>query len=126
MEDQIVSFETAKLAKEKDFFNDSSTLSICYNILKAYDIEGRVICSTQGNIVEGYFLAPTQSLLQKWLREQGWHIEVIPDNDKKEGLIWWPTIYHIVTMDKETIKLIPEETYEEALEHALQEHLKNL
>ena len=56
MEEQLVTFETAKLAKEKGFKEKTkfsySTLTKTYNI--SYD----------------EFSAPTQSLLQKWLREK--------------------------------------------------------
>lgn len=83
MEDTIVSFKTAKLAKEKgfdlevkDFYYESSQLEEVSNrfTLNMNDpIEASMELSfnyrekkEQWNV----FSAPTQSLLQKWLREK--------------------------------------------------------
>lgn len=67
MVDELITFETAKLAKEKGF-------NIIYNV--AYCEQGILrSCNPDFNLV-GYHnqglatLAPTQSLLQKWLREK--------------------------------------------------------
>jgi len=56
MKEQLITFETAKLAKEKQFEESVSN---------AYTKEGNL---WKGNDKRVY-LAPTQSLLQKWLRE---------------------------------------------------------
>jgi len=66
MKDEIISFETAKLAKEKGF-------NILYNV--AYCEQGILRTCNPDFYLVGYHnqglatLAPTQSLLQKWLRE---------------------------------------------------------
>lgn len=57
MKDQLIEFETAKLAKEKNFDINCDK----------YTIDGKIVGC--GNMV-GKYNAPTQSLLQKWLREK--------------------------------------------------------
>lgn len=114
MTDQLVSFETAKLAKEKGFniqtihwYDQTETL----NPIKG--IRGSM-CYTN----EGY--APTQSLLQRWLREvHDIHIciEVYEDNTYEAGII-------SDLIQEEWEDDVSFSTYEEALEWALQECLK--
>ena len=79
MEEQLISFETAKLAKEKGF-------TYAYEF---YDKEGNIV---DFGIVGGWtdchdenYAAPTQSLLQKWLREKhDIHFEIKPIFDVNE------------------------------------------
>lgn len=71
MEEQLISFETAKLAKEKGFDE---------KVYREYDKSGYLRCTSKSaNVVLGpydellkstEYPAPTQSLLQKWLREE--------------------------------------------------------
>jgi len=76
MKDKLVSFETAKLAKEKGFdaicntsYTDSKTLlfwypnECYYGYKKLSDSEDYIPSNIE-------ILAPSQSLLQRWLREQ--------------------------------------------------------
>ena len=70
MEEQLISFETAKLAKEKGFIpSDGITC-------KSYLQDGRVGYQTIWDLdlkytcLEDHIIAVTQSLLQKWLREK--------------------------------------------------------
>ena len=65
---ELVTFETAKLAKEKGFsesqfngYNDQGKLK---STIGDYDW---IKFSSSG---EGFYVAPTQSQLQKWLREE--------------------------------------------------------
>lgn len=93
MQEELVSFETAKLAKEKRFGleeNDYCQLPYYYNLegelndiknnlfkrdistthLGALTLDNVEIgISFMDNSLDEYTLAPTQSLLQKWLRE---------------------------------------------------------
>lgn len=107
MEEQLISFETAKLAKEKGFKR------LCDF---SYDEDGMII----GNCEQAYnFVAPTQSLLQKWLREKHKiHIELQCDSNyyKYFILIYYKTNC-VFSLDDSLI-------YEEALEIGLQEALK--
>ena len=121
MQEQLISFETAKLAKEKGF-----------NIPVIYvfdDIDGTLTASYVKNVFDllKYNTSihkcsrPAQSLLQKWLRDKHCiHVEVI----------WVDTlsdiyVYHISTTNN---AIRPDSifyhSYEEALEQGLLEALK--
>ena len=145
MEEQLVKFETAKLAKEKGFDFPSARFyctdgvvrfdpfSIFYldedevDELEKDSIlinDGRCIVSLweDRNLTIGNILAPTQSLLQKWLREE-YKIEIKTAEEgggykswykKKDGKRW------VHALGGYTHQL----TYEEALEKALFEALK--
>lgn len=159
MEEQLISFETAKLAKEKGFnvsvpkyyrsdeklivnFEDSEGNEREYyfdadDFEENWNKEGWVV-SKDGDMCFGcrmdnknYFIpysAPTQSLLQKWLREAhdiNMYIEPIWSDSKKDKTEYIPWVLY--RKDEEILQ--DEEpryfnTYEEALEIGLQEALK--
>lgn len=134
MKEELVTFETAKLAKEKGFDYtcscgydengevyrphywemscDTNTLSI-----KESDLDEDVIC-----------LAPTQSLLQRWLREV--HGKLVYANHFKED--WYEYhIQHNEVVDSHgkvwvdvVVSLTNELSYEEVLEKGLQEAVR--
>ena len=120
MEEQLISFETAKLAKEKGF-----------DLYQTFSYwEGELTPHTPGYALEdgktsqeNYFnferyYAPTQSLLQKWLREEH-NIHLIAyKNINIDGYDWC-----YITTDGIT-NINSYKTYEEALEVGLQEALK--
>lgn len=68
MKDQLIDFQTAKLAKEKGFIGYISKDH--YRIEGQNLIIGMIEDCTDHNFTEGYLSAPSQSLLQKWLREE--------------------------------------------------------
>ena len=127
MEDTLISFETAKLAKKKGFdipqnkmysFGSemfSSILEIKFHdgnkhecSIEPYNWNGKIgVTSTK------YYSAPTQSLLQKWLREKH-NIDVycIPCETQLGNMTLWKSDDTFVG------------TYEEALEVGLIEGLK--
>ena len=75
MSEQLVTFETAKLAFDKGFNHIKPNVfgdSMCYTK------EGELIPAHRGNAAAGYILAPTQSLLQTWLRNQKILVDAIP------------------------------------------------
>ena len=80
MEDTLVSYETALLAKEKGF--DSDDVIQCYRKsgnVTLYSKQAHTLCASVGKTIFEDFacLAPTQSLLQKWIREKHLlHIEI--------------------------------------------------
>lgn len=135
MKEQLISFKTAKLAKEKGFDE------YCDYIYKK-DKDVRKCCYYEGendDFDEGYnknselpffendlITAPTQSLLQKWLRETH-KIHLSIDNNNYEKLGNWcfdihnlpKTIKYLWTRGDKTYS-----SYEEALEKGLQETLK--
>lgn len=71
MEDQLVSFETAKLAKDKGLNISCKYGWISYfkdfNGKTKIDDDSELILDSLGN--HHYMERPTQSLLQRWLRE---------------------------------------------------------
>jgi hypothetical protein len=101
MKDKLISFSTAKLAKEKGFDLQSNSFNYVY--------------------------APTQSLIQKWLREvHKINIEVTWMSDK-----WFVDNYDLSTPmpNKSICKTLFNErngfnTYEKALEKGLEKALK--
>jgi hypothetical protein len=150
MEDQLISFETAELAKEKgfniegqivfDLKNNDKIINFKDNAIQEFinDVETGYrdkalyylkdgINRTDDNTDEGYYiLAPSQSLLQKWLREVH-NIEILTkhfkdkDNKSIEGYI------SMVWLQRDGLlkyKTEIKNTYEEALEIGLQEGLK--
>ena len=118
MEDSLIKYETAKLAKEKGFPQ-----------------KGNLAYNKTGNLGKRYkainYAASTQSLLQKWLREvhnidvDSYLIEMISnDRQLKQDLDQREYCYR---MYKEGILQYShgeENTYEGALETGLQEGLK--
>jgi DNA-binding protein Fis len=150
MKEQIISFETAKLAKEKGFesvlltYYDSETeelqpitatvrQTLKSSIGSPYGQNTRddyeAVLSDMDNSLDEFILAPTQSLLQKWLREEckiyielsvqeaevvaTWYWKIFTHRESGKGLIWIKADSNGVNND----------TYEEALEIALQEAL---
>lgn len=151
MKERVISFETAKLAKEKGFpFEDNYNLS-WYNKTgdlnwvsfpgdeSLYDYFYETVFLKNGELYNGYnetpdnpivryegdlYLAPTQSILQKWLREvHDIHADVI----KKKGL-GFDAIVRDMNKDGDFSIAYQKSDhlweYEEALEHILKESLK--
>ena len=128
MEDTRVTFETAKLAKEKGFFQETNRLEIpYYNYKGAFkgDVSDwrirKYIRGENTSDIE-FVSAPTQSLLVKWLREEH-NIIVLVDYEGIDGY------YYKFYSYKEGNKNYDASdknynTYEEALEAGIQEALK--
>jgi hypothetical protein len=121
MGEELISFNTAKLAKEKgfdisgnDFYYDlgnNNELSVGYYSSYAYS-------QRKLNLT---LLAPNQSLLQKWLREKHkLHVAVYPIKDKWDGDV------RILTgkINNSPVDFFGYDSYEEALEVGLYEALK--
>lgn len=121
MKDQLISFETAKLAKEKGFD---------YKVLNHYKGEELINNGKLYNFnskeeqklwnIE-LISAPTQSLLQRWLREE--HKLYILYNFRMKIKVWYCTI-----LSEEENKVVGNFkgliSYEEALEEGLKQALK--
>ncbi len=67
MEETLISFSTAKLAKEKGFDWKTDACYIIENKELNYDATGEI---HNHNEFHDVVSAPTQSLLQRWLREK--------------------------------------------------------
>lgn len=104
--EEICTYEVCKLAKEKGF--DVPTL-------KNYRHERGETCN-----------APTQSLLQRWLREEKGIIIELKYSDDTESFrpFWSWQIYNTLGITLEIGE--PNTTYELALEYALKYALENL
>ena len=115
MEETLITFETAKLAKEKGFEDIISGY---------YNHEG--ILQKQFGLIQAFCKAPTQSLLQKWLREvHNMHFEIKPIFEVTSIRPYHITIFKNLSGKDFIYKIVgTRETYEEALEVGLQEGLK--
>lgn len=114
MKDTLISFHTAKRAKKKGFdtYNDSYTTSgeLIPLRLQAQKIE------------ECVYPAPTQSLLQKWLREKhNLHIWILPYGSNDQYNVFVNRGFNLDLV--KDCNLGPVNTYEQALEVGLQDAL---
>lgn len=120
--EEICTYEACKLAKEKGFpqdvFGTCEMKSSCY-LEDGRFHKGGCICP-----IEDAYTAPTQSLLQRWLREEKNIMVEIP--------IWlqsdssWRFRYKIQTKEDDIIPWNDFPTYELALENALKYALEEL
>ena len=140
MEETLITFETAKLAKEK-----GSNISTIYG----FDLDGselfNILYLTEWNhkkskVGKIFFSRPSQSLLQKWLREEyNCYIDILPHRDgdsknekwkTKEDVFWLVEVdyygknFEIEYTEESDFSQTFIKTYEEALEIGLQEALK--
>ena len=130
MKEEVISFETAKLAKEKGF--DWKCLhfycinSTCNHIDTPYEYSFRVNANFNSEDNFGYgktWSAPTLAFLQQWLREKH-KIDVLPTMSRNSRTYG----YRIFCIeDGKTIEYVhiyeKHETYEQALEQGLIEGL---
>lgn len=119
MEETVVSLETAKLLKEKEFNVNVNAYYDEYNRLQVDKPKNDwndplylgTICS-----------APTQSLAQQWLRTLGVHIEILLEEDSP-----YESYYYRVMKVGQYFSLSYNPfkgTYEKALEEGLKQALK--
>ena len=118
----IVSYETAKLVKEKGYEQD---------IYPCYADDGMIhtwAYFTITNPDSGMYYAPLQCELQKWLRDMGMYVllEETETYSLRTGIGFYYKI--IKVKDKEHLRLDCSmyfyKTYEEALEAGLKEGLR--
>ena len=134
MTDQLINFETAKLAKEKGFDE------VCYYL---HHPEYGIVDNSKyhknsklniGDDKTEYVTAPTQSLLQKWLREshnlyvESYH-DLTPGGERIQYYTNWGFIQQKDIKGNSNVNGSYDEyedwkTYEEALEEGLQKALK--
>ena len=141
MQEDLISFETAKLAKEKGFdwdcvnyFQDSHRAGVH----KINNINNKIIdeLHQEDKYCIIFFATPTQSLLQKWLREvhniyvESYH-DLTSDGTKIQFYTSWGFLQQKDKNGNRNVNGWYDEyndwkTYEEALEIGLQEGLKLL
>lgn len=123
MKDQLISLETAKLAKNAGF--DIPT-ALCYSDFDEYALPFNAGNEPHINSKHSYYSAISQSIMQRWLREEhkirvfvthgisgnfNYEIRIF---DKPNDIGHWTRIGHISSF----------ETYEDALEAGLMNGLK--
>jgi len=117
MKEQLISFETAKLAKEKGFNEECR-----YYYTEMQMKKDSASTNLNWYSDDGYCYAPTQSLLQKWLREEHnikvYNVVAYDDDDKQA----WESVIYLKKGKVKNIKI--RYSYEESLEEGLLEALK--
>jgi len=140
MKETLITFETAKLAKEKGFnikLKKRFRLENGVAVKKKY---GKKQDFNTNNPNHEVYSRPTQSLLQKWLREEyNCYIDILPHRDgdsknekwkTKEDVFWLVEVdyygknFEIEYTEGSDFSQTFIKTYEEALEIGLQEGLK--
>ena len=130
MEDTRINFETAKLAKEKGFPQETNRLEIPYYNYKG-EFKGDVSDWRIRKYLRGedtsdieFVSAPTQSLLAKWLRER-YNIHVTSQIGNLDFISTYHYDIRYIDKNKFICKVKGNfKTYEEAYEIGLQEALK--
>ena len=125
MKEQLISFETAKLAKDKGFNEDTELFFNSFYPKGTYNINGFTNYDEVTDKRDNFTSLPTQSLLQKWLREKhNKHIYLFPLDNGKWG---FENNSISINLDHIFINYMYEgkeyNSYEEALEVGLQEAL---
>ena len=120
--EEICTYEVCKLAKEKGF-NVPTYHAYNENRQKAMYME---LCLNRNTKDSHSISAPTQSLLQRWLREEKGIIIELKYSDDTESFrpFWSWQIYNTLGITLEIGE--PNTTYELALEDALKYALENL
>ena len=117
IKEDYVSYEVAKLLKEKGFNEPCYTCYIDDNEISRCDY-----LSTNFELIDNAFSAPTLQMAMKWLRNKGIYIQIRRNvNTYLYGAI-------MLKDGSDTYATIPSEleTYEEAIEAALKYALENL
>ena len=120
--EEICTYEVCKLAKEKGFPQD--VFGTCEMKSSCYLEDGRYYKDGCIYPIENAYSAPTQSLLQRWLREEkNIDIAIVPLYTGGYSYI----VYNIHCRDNRVVNTnAGYDTYELALEDALAYSLKNL
>ena len=124
MEESKITFETAKLAKEKGF--DEPTKWMYNDLGRLMPKQSNASKNNSPNISGWtYYHTCTQSLLQKWLREvHDIHFEIKPIFDVTSIRPYHITVFKDLSGKDFIYKIVgTRETYEETLEIGLQEAL---
>lgn len=127
MKEQLITLKTAKLAKEKGFKEYCRRIYVLSE-QKQNDKIGKIHYRTEtyfsnSNYTNEEFVsAPTQSLLQKWLREKHEIYVNIKAFNSNESIMFFCDYYDFKNLTIEAVT--HQNNYEEALEKGLQEALK--
>ena len=118
LKEKLISFETAKLAKEKGFHISSRGEGMGKRVFINGELVNAIFSS------KDHIHAPTQSLLQKWLREVHEISIKIDDYYTNSRVRFDYNVCELGSQEDNPVGIF--ETYEEALEIGLQEALKQI
>jgi hypothetical protein len=135
MKEALIEFSTAKLAKEKGFdwdcnhfYTVDEVLTPCLAV-RVYEPVDNIV-SDSNHAIRLYYSAPTQSLLQKWLRDVHniqMYVETHTCSTTTEfGRIWKDYVVHAKGAALNDARDEEYQTYEDALEFGLQTMLKSV
>ena len=116
LKEKLISFETAILAKEKGFHISSRGEGMGKRVFINGELVNAIFSS------KNHIHAPTQSLLQKWLREVHEISIKIDDYYTNSRVRFDYNVCELGSQEDNPVGIF--ETYEEALEIGLQEALK--
>ena len=118
--EDYVSFEIAKLLKEKGFVGECF---FCWdNVTETNRISSLMVCSNK-ELVEHYYAMPTLQMAMKWLREEHAIIIELHHQHRKE---WYAIISSENPLGIGVYTTSTFNTYEEACEAAIKYCLENL
>lgn len=124
IEEDYVSFETAKLLKEKGFDWNTDKQFNLDKIVGDYNITDR------SRYPERYLDAPTLQMAMKWLREEkklSIIIQICFDDDRNGEPGYYFEIWKLTPpYESQDTPVIVFDTYEEACEAAIKYYLENL
>lgn len=115
--EDYVSFETAKLLKEKGF---NEPCLMCYTYEEKLGNYGHYESCKNSDVFS--LTAPTLQMAMKWLRkEKNWYIQVSIQNDGTYmGYIYRTDGFPYIGWDKRRVKETPEEACEAAIKYCLE------
>lgn len=127
LKESIISFETAKLAKEKGFKSKSRYYDASGDLVETPTVTENDYRHTNNDFQRFRYEAPAQSLLQKWLREEkGINLFLLPSNYHSSK--WYYGFGSTELYKSHEVSKVSGDNgnwnYEEALEACLQEALK--
>lgn len=112
--EDYVSFETAKLLKEKGFKGQGEHFYEDNKITNYINYWSRITPKQRYEAIE----APTLQMAMKWLRTKNIFIDIFHYNSKMAPFVWMIFAYNVLTPQRA-------ETYEEAEEAAIKYALEN-
>lgn len=123
--EDYVSFETAKLLKEKGFDESISMVYMSYGDLCKLERYDSIRNSNYNDITKNYFeyTAPTLQMAMKWLRKEH-NIQIVVSPYNTLDKTW--SYYTFRNFEALTQRFYAFETYEEAAEAAIKYCLENL
>lgn len=116
--EDYVSFETAKLLKEKGFEGDNRDWYTPDGFIEEVGVDDGIDPTAHEDIFDSLVPAPTLQMAAKWLRTKNIFIDIYHYNSKIAPFIWRIFAYNI---------LMPQtaETFEEAAEASINYVLKH-